>query len=107
MPGNDFQPAASFPKTIFSLSLRYIPVSKYFFRDELFSLFNYVNDAHKVAFRGMQASMMMMIMMVMNDGDDRSQGVTVGGGSEAGPGETSGLQVSILDPLQAPQPHKP
>ena len=24
-------------------------------RDELFSLFNYVNDAHKVAFRGMQA----------------------------------------------------
>ena len=26
-----------------------------YFRDELFSLFNYVNDAHKVAFRGMQA----------------------------------------------------
>ena len=44
------------------------------FRDELFSLFNYVNDAHKVAFRGMQASMMMMIMMVMNDGDDGDDG---------------------------------
>ena len=27
----------------------------WYFRDELFSLFNYVNDAHKVAFRGMQA----------------------------------------------------
>ena len=27
----------------------------WYFRDELFGLFNYVNDAHKVAFRGMQA----------------------------------------------------
>ena len=30
-------------------------IIRYAYRDELFSLFNYVNDAHKVAFRGMQA----------------------------------------------------
>ena len=37
--------------TFFTRLLRKI----WYFRDELFSLFNYVNDAHKVAFRGMQA----------------------------------------------------